>query len=67
MDLEPWMQLAAHYVTPGGRVVAMMGQTPGEVRARAAIESAGLQFSHLREYQLPFSGAPRAVVVAVAP
>ena len=67
MDLEPWMQLASNYVSPGGRVVAMMGQSPGEVRARRAVEAAGLVFVHLREYALPFSGDARAVVLAQRP
>lgn len=64
MDLEPWMSLASAYVAPGGRVVAMMGQSPGPERAKRAVEAAGLQWVSLREYRLPFSDDPRAVVVA---
>lgn len=65
MDLEPWLQLAKDYVLPGGRVVAMMGQTPGADRARLAAQSAGLEFVSLREYMLPFSKVSRAVVCAI--
>jgi 16S rRNA (guanine527-N7)-methyltransferase len=48
MEVEGWRALAAPYVLPGGRIVAMLGQT--------ALES-------VRRYRLPLSGDPRAVAV----
>jgi 16S rRNA (guanine527-N7)-methyltransferase len=48
MEVEGWRALAAPYVAPGGRIVAMLGQT--------TLEQA-------RRYALPLSGDPRAVAV----
>ena len=48
MEVEGWRALARAYVAPGGRIVAMLGQT---------------QDPHARRYALPLSGDPRAVSV----
>lgn len=48
MDVESWRKLAAAYVAPGGRIVAMLGQTTDPTA---------------RRYALPLSGDPRAVAV----
>ncbi len=59
MDVEPWLALARAYLAPGGRVVAMLGQTPDEGALRAAGEKAGLRLFSRRTWALPFSGDPR--------
>ncbi len=48
MEVEGWRALAKAYVAPGGRIVAMLGQT---------------QDPTARRYALPLSGDPRAVAV----
>jgi 16S rRNA (guanine527-N7)-methyltransferase len=48
MEVEGWRALATSYVVPGGRIVAMLGQT---------------QDAAARRYTLPLSGDPRAVAV----
>jgi 16S rRNA (guanine527-N7)-methyltransferase len=63
MDVGPWLKLAAPYLAPGGRVLAMLGQAPTEAVLRQDARSAGLTLSSLRHYRLPLSGDPRAVAV----
>ncbi len=63
MDVKPWLLLARHYVAAGGRVVAMLGQTPSEAELSASAEAAGLKLVSRRVYQLPFSADPRGVAV----
>ena len=63
MDVEPWLQLARHYVAPGGKVVAMIGQMPSEASLRTWSDSAGLKFESAREFKLPISKDPRGVAV----
>lgn len=48
VEVEGWKALARPYVQPGGRIVAMLGQTSDP---------------DARRYQLPLSGDPRAVCV----
>ncbi len=67
MDVGPWLLLAKHYVLPGGRVVAMLGQTPAETQLRQHAQEAGLTLVTRRTYELPFSGDPRGVAVFAAP
>lgn len=64
MDVPEWLKLAAPYVAPGGRVVAMTGRRPEDPDGAAA--SAGLRVLELRRYQLPFSKAERHVLIAGA-
>ncbi|MFZ5471489.1 MAG: 16S rRNA (guanine(527)-N(7))-methyltransferase RsmG [Myxococcota bacterium] len=63
MELPAWLLLAAPYVAPGGRVLAMLGRAPPESEAVAWGEAAGLELLSLRRYALPWSQAPRAVAV----
>jgi 16S rRNA (guanine527-N7)-methyltransferase len=63
MDVGPFVALAAHYVEPGGRVVAMLGQAPSEAELARLGEAAGLRFTSLRRLTLPLSGDPRGVAV----
>jgi 16S rRNA (guanine527-N7)-methyltransferase len=59
---EEWLQLAPHYVTPGGRVFTFLGaQTPMPERLPA-----GLKPAESREYLLPRSGARRRIEVILA-
>lgn len=64
-DVERWLPLAAPFVAPGGRVIAMLGVCPpDEVLARQG-EQIGFKLKSVRRYALPISGAPRAVAVFV--
>lgn len=63
MDVGPFLLLARHYVAPGGRVVAMVGQTPAEDALRGHAAAAGLELVGRRTLQLPLSGDPRGVCV----
>jgi 16S rRNA (guanine527-N7)-methyltransferase len=67
MDVGPFLQLARHYVIPGGRVVAMLGQAPTEAVLRDLAATAGLEFVSRRTFTLPFSNDPRGVAVFAAP
>ncbi|MBK7857309.1 MAG: 16S rRNA (guanine(527)-N(7))-methyltransferase RsmG [Archangiaceae bacterium] len=51
MEVEGWRALANHYLEPGGRIIAMLGQTDNP---------------QARRYALPLSGDPRAVAVFAA-
>ncbi len=62
-DFAEWLSTARPYVAPGGRVVAMLGKAPGNAEQVAA--SAGGRLVSLRQYQLPFTRAERAVAVVV--
>ncbi len=61
MDVGPFVSLAAHYLAPGGKVVAMLGRPPPIAELEAMGRAAGLRVVGLREFQLPISLAPRAV------
>lgn len=63
MDVAGWTPLAAKYLAPGGRVLAMLGQMPGADELEAAGAKAGLRLVSSRQYRLPWSGAGRAVAV----
>jgi 16S rRNA (guanine527-N7)-methyltransferase len=63
MDVGPWLRLAAPYLSPGGKVLAMLGQAPAEAVLKAEAQAAGLSLSSLRHYRLPLSSDPRAVAV----
>lgn len=63
MDVGDWVPLAAKYLQPGGRVVAMLGQMPSEDALNSAASSAGLTLRSTRSYRLPWSKAERAVAV----
>jgi 16S rRNA (guanine527-N7)-methyltransferase len=55
MDAERFVPLAAKYVAPGGRIVAMLGKVPASYGP--------LEPESVRTFELPFSKAPRAVAV----
>ncbi len=61
MEPERWLPLAARYLLPGGRVLAMLGRAPAEKELERTGRKSGLELTGLRRYALPFSGAPRAV------
>ena len=56
-----WLPLAARYLAPGGRVLATLGREADEAALRAAGASAGLALVAVRRFELPRSGAQRAV------
>ena len=60
--LPEWLSLAAHYVVPGGRVIAMMARAEDAHLERAAA-NAGAALVRVRRYELPFSRAARAIAV----
>lgn len=61
MDLPDWLNLAPHYLAPGGHVVAMMGKPVPDTELHARAAERGLRVVSHREYRLPFSGAERQV------
>lgn len=67
MDVGLFLQLARHYVIPGGRIVTMLGQAPAEAVLRDLAAAAGLEFVSRRTFTLPFSRDPRGVAVFAAP
>jgi len=62
MDVGPWLALAKAYLEDGGKVVAMVGQTPPEAALQALAAGAGLRLVSRRTFHLPFSGDPRGVL-----
>jgi 16S rRNA (guanine527-N7)-methyltransferase len=60
-DPARWLPLAARYLLPGGRVLAMLGREVGEETLAHAAAAAGLETLSLRRFRLPRSGAERAV------
>ncbi|MFO0582377.1 MAG: 16S rRNA (guanine(527)-N(7))-methyltransferase RsmG [Anaeromyxobacter sp.] len=56
-----WLPLAARYVLPGGRVVAMLGRDADEAALAALGRGAGLSLERLERFTLPRSGAARAI------
>jgi 16S rRNA (guanine527-N7)-methyltransferase len=63
MDVGRFTQLAVKYLTPGGRVVAMLGQVPPVAELEAVAAAAGLVVGSVRRFELPLSRDPRGVVV----
>ncbi|MFT3712650.1 MAG: 16S rRNA (guanine(527)-N(7))-methyltransferase RsmG [Archangium sp.] len=63
MDVGPFLQLARHYVSPGGRIVTMMGQTPAADALETLATAAGCRLVSRRTFALPVSGDPRGVAV----
>jgi 16S rRNA (guanine527-N7)-methyltransferase len=63
MDVGRFTQLAVKYLSPGGRVVAMLGQVPPVAELEAVAAAAGLVVGSVRRFELPLSRDPRGVVV----
>lgn len=59
MDTGPWLSLARHFVTERGLVLAMSARVPDDMSQRA--DALGFDLE-LREFHLPLSGHPRAVL-----
>jgi 16S rRNA (guanine527-N7)-methyltransferase len=57
-----WLKLGLAYVVPAGRVIAMLARVDDAALSQAAAEVGAIVLS-VRRYELPFSGAPRAVAV----
>jgi 16S rRNA (guanine527-N7)-methyltransferase len=65
-DPEHWLPLGARYLSPRGRVLAMLGREADEDGLRRAAATAGLELSAIRRFTLPRSGALRGVATFVA-
>lgn len=63
MEVGEFTRLARRYLKPSGRVVALLGRAPSLQALRAVAEAEGLTLESFREYALPTSQVPRAVVV----
>jgi 16S rRNA G527 N7-methylase RsmG len=62
-EVSAWLDMAKPYVLDGGRVIAMLGQTPAiEILERIA-EEREYSLTSLRTYLLPFSKVSRGVAV----
>jgi 16S rRNA (guanine527-N7)-methyltransferase len=62
MELRGFLALARPYLSPGGRVVALVGPGAGDVAALAAAGAdAGYELLAARRFALPLSGDPRGV------
>lgn len=59
---EVWLPFAAHYVRPGGRVVAMLGAQDGDLGVLAAELGVAPETLRVIRYELP-SGARRGLLV----
>lgn len=59
MDTGPWLTLAQHFVPRGGLVIAMSARVPEDASGRAGALGFELE---VREFRLPLSGDPRAVL-----
>ncbi len=57
-----WLKLGFAYVVPAGRVIAMLAQVEDSVLTQAAAK-VGASVLSVRRYELPLSGAPRAIAV----
>jgi len=60
-DPEHWLPLGRSYLAPGGLVLATLGREAEEGPLVRAGEEAGLELVSLRRFELPRSGAKRAV------
>jgi 16S rRNA (guanine527-N7)-methyltransferase len=58
---ERWVALGAHYLAPGGLLLAMLGRGADRARLAAAGRAQGLELLGVDEFRLPISGAARAV------
>jgi 16S rRNA (guanine527-N7)-methyltransferase len=65
-DPERWVPLGARYLAAGGRLLATLGREADEERLRRCGDAAGLTLASLRRFDLPRSGAHRAVATFVA-
>jgi 16S rRNA (guanine527-N7)-methyltransferase len=63
---ERWLPLGARYLSPGGRVLAMLGREADEDGLRRVASTAGLELAAIRRFTLPRSGALRGVATFVA-
>ncbi len=62
-DPESWIPLGAHYLAPGGRLVAMLGRDVDEANLRELAAANGLTLEKLDRFELPVSQSQRALAV----
>ena len=60
-DPERWVPLGARYLAPCGRLYAMLGRDSERGALERVGEASGLELELLEEFELPVSGARRAV------
>ncbi len=60
-DPERWVPLGSRYLAPGGRLLAMLGRDADEAALSRAGEPSGLVLAELVRFELPISGAHRAL------
>lgn len=58
---EQWVPLGCRYLAPGGKLFAMLGREAGEDQLRALGTANGLELEVVDRFQLPVSGAQRAI------
>lgn len=63
MEVEQWVPFALPYLSPGGRLVAMLARPPPLEQLAALARTHGLRLASVRSFTLPWSGDPRSVVV----
>jgi 16S rRNA (guanine527-N7)-methyltransferase len=64
---ERWVPLGVHYLAPGGMLLAMLGRGADRARLVEAGRVHGLELVGLDRFELPVSGAARAVARWVRP
>jgi 16S rRNA (guanine527-N7)-methyltransferase len=62
MDVARFIPLAKPYVIPGGQIVAMLGQS-NEKELKVQATAHQVQLVKYAQFELPFSGEPRAIAV----
>lgn len=60
MDVGPWLDLARHFVTASGQVIALAARVPAGVVDLARGRS--FELESISEFTLPLSGDPRVVI-----
>jgi 16S rRNA (guanine527-N7)-methyltransferase len=58
---DQWVPLGCRYLAPGGRLFAMLGREAGEDQLRAIGAENGLVLEVVDRFQLPVTGAQRAI------
>ncbi len=64
-DPQRWVPLGSRYLAAGGRLLAMLGRDADEAALARAGESSGLALAELVRFELPISGARRALARGV--
>jgi 16S rRNA (guanine527-N7)-methyltransferase len=60
-DADAWVPLGARYLAEGGVLLAMLGREADEARLAELGRASGLVLAGVERYELPLSGAARAI------